>query len=78
MRIYDVADWLIGELPDRREDLVTQRRELRIDQQHSLVTGLYGDVAPRAHEHVDISLHWQDVNFDLVQILLLLSVRSVC
>src|SRR4029453_3862417 len=42
--IDNVAERLGGELPDRRQNLVAQLGELRIDQQDALVAHLQGDV----------------------------------
>src|SRR5690606_35240648 len=70
MRVDDVADRLVGELPDRGEDLVGERSELRVDDQHAVVADLHGNVAAGPDEHVDIVAHLKRPDLDGVEVLL--------
>ena len=72
MRIDDVTDRLVGNGSDRRQHLVAEPRIHRVHQQNAFFTHLHGDVAARAHQHVDVALHGQHVNLDVVEILRLL------
>ena len=67
--VDDVADRLVGELPDLRQNLVAHLREGRVDQQHPVVSHLNGDVAAGADEHVDVPLNRQRVHLDVVEVL---------
>ena len=50
-----------------------------IHHQHAVFADLDGDVAARADQHVDVALHGKNVDFDFVEVLLLLRVtRGTC
>ncbi len=66
--IYDVAEWFVGNRPNRREDFVAHGGEPRIHQQYSFLTRLHSDVAARAYQHIDVSLHGQDVDFRVIAV----------
>ncbi len=66
--VNDIADRLVGQLPDGRDDLIAQRRVLSVHQQHAAISHLQGDVAAGAHQHVDVALNFESMDFRLGQI----------
>ncbi len=71
VRIDDVTHRTGRKFVNLGHQFRSQRRKLRIHQQHALVANLHRGVASRAHQHVDIVLHRLDVDFNFVEILLL-------
>ena len=72
VRVDDVADRALRQRADRRQDLVRQRRVLRVHDEDAVVADLDRDVAAGADEHVDVALRRLDVDLDVVEILRLL------
>ena len=62
VRVDDVPNRLVGQLLDRREQLLAHLRGAGIDDEHALVTDLDRDVAAGAEQHVDVALHREHVN----------------
>jgi len=53
---------------ESREDFVAHGGESRIYQQYSFLASLHGDVAARAYQHINVSLHGQDVDFRVIAV----------
>ncbi len=53
----------------RRLDLLGQRRELIVDQEHSVLAGRDPDVAPLPDQHVDARRHRHRLDDDLLRLL---------
>ena len=64
-RVDDVADRFRAELRDRSEQLVADRRRLRIDDHDGLVPDLHGRVAARARDHEHVALRRQNLELGL-------------
>ena len=71
VRVDDVAQRPLRQRADGGQDLVRQRRVLRVHEQHALGADLHGHVAAGADEHVDVALRLLQLIFDVVEILLL-------
>ena len=64
VRVDDVADRLVGERADRREHFVAHAGASPVSTSSTpSLPDLHGDVAARAHQHVDVALHRQHVDF---------------
>ena len=72
VRVDDVADRSARQRADRRQNLVRQRRVLRVDDEHAVLADLDGDVAAGADQHVDVALRRQHLDLDGVEVLRLL------
>ncbi len=78
MGIHDIANGTLGERSDRGQQLVGQRRNLRIHNQDAIAADLQRYIPARAHQHVHIPLRRQDVDLHVVQVWILLPVRPSC
>ena len=72
MRVDDPADRLIGQLLDDVEELSTERRELRIHDQHAFRPGEHRGVAAGTDHHVDVAADLLHVHLHDVEVLVLL------
>ncbi len=78
VRVDDVLQRLAGsQLVDGVDHLVGGLRQPGIHDQHAHVANLHGDVAARAHQHVDVALHRKNVNFAVGRIRVLRHVFEV-
>ena len=70
MRVDEKADIAIGDLSDSRHDLVGQRREQGVDEQHALGAGQHPDVgdAIRALDHVHLTCNRLNRQLDPVEL----------
>ena len=68
--VDDVADRLVGELANRRDDLRTRLLGTSVSTSSTPSSPTCSrDVAAGADEHVHVALHVQDVDLDVVEIL---------
>src|SRR5262245_26956849 len=70
-RVDNGADRFIGNLTDRRQHLLGHLLVTGIDEQHTLIARLHGNVASRACEEIDVTCNLQrlDLEFGKVRIL---------
>ena len=70
MRVDDIADRSVRygfrKLLDRGKNLIRHFGPAGVHQQHSIVADLHRDVTCCADEHVDVSLHMQQVNLGIL------------
>ena len=59
IRVDDPQNRFIRQLSNCRDDFRRQLFGLRIDDEHALITNLYGNVGPATRQHINVSL---DVN----------------
>src|SRR3989442_10282963 len=59
MSVDDPHDRLVRDFPDSFKELRCILFELSVYDQHSLITHLHRSIAPRANQHVNVSLHRQ-------------------
>ena len=64
VRVDDVADRLVAQRADRRQQLVAHVGELRVDDHHAVVADLDRRVAAGADQHVDAAADGHDVDLD--------------
>ncbi len=69
--VDDIADGSWGKFANLGHDLLRQRGELRVHDQHAFAAHLDRDVTAGARQHVDVVLHRLDMDFDFIEILLL-------
>ena len=55
VRVDDVGDRLVRDLPDLRQDLLTHLRERRVDEQHAFAAGM-GDHRSLARHAYDVQI----------------------
>src|SRR5690242_13530500 len=60
--VNNETDRFVGKGPDRRQDAVAHSREPGIHEQDTGFANLDGNVGSSTDQHVDIALHWQDVD----------------
>jgi hypothetical protein len=72
MRVHDPADRLVRQLLDDIEELAAERRELRVDDEHTLGAGEHRRVAAFADHHVDVAVDLLHVHLHGVEVLILL------
>ena len=69
VRVQDVADRLVpGDLADRGEELVRQRLQQRVDDEHAVVTDREGGVELTGGGHVDVALDVQRLHLNVVEV----------
>ena len=54
VRVDEIPDAAVGDLLDRRDDLVGERRELRVDHEHAVGPGEHADRAALSFERVEV------------------------
>ncbi len=64
--VDQVAERLLAQRPDGRDDLLPLADAAAVDEHHALVADLRGDVRATADQHVDVLLHMHD--FDAVHL----------
>jgi hypothetical protein len=60
--IHQIANRLSCQIPHRRKEPIRLPRRAGVDDHHTLVTVLYGDVRAAADEHVHVLLHVHDLD----------------
>jgi hypothetical protein len=68
VRVYHETDWTIGDLSDRRDDLLGERRELRVDHQDAVWTGQHADRAALTVERVEVAGDLRRLDLDLAEV----------
>jgi len=62
VRVDHITDRPIRYRLNRGQQLLSILRQTRIDYQHSVFAGLNSHVSTRTNQHVNIAMHWQNVN----------------